>query len=332
MQENLKIMSNDFSDRDRGKTLIITEGPAEVDILKKIFTSFPKMKIKDADIIVYRSNIYKLYKKIIKEYGEHFYQDDVDIPYVISKDSGEKEYRKRDFINIFLIFDFEAQDSGYEYSKLEKLLECFKESTDNGKMYINFPMLESYMHILSFDQNEYNMLRIDRNAIKKGKYYKTLVSRNSIVKPYFVFEDDISGFLKKNKADISDENRALLIDSIKDSHSIPEFKSSIENFLDKKNGSSFQKYMEHKLPDLFHNNVSYNDYLHKLLIRLIILNIEKGLFLLNKHDNWMLNYNSFNLEEITAVISDALREYGYIYVLNCMLYIVPDYNIKLLEC
>ena len=51
------------------------------------------------------------------------------------------------YSDIILIFDFDPQDDLFTSKKIEEMLEYFKESSDMGKLYINYPMVESFYHM-----------------------------------------------------------------------------------------------------------------------------------------------------------------------------------------
>lgn len=72
--------------RNRGQHLFIVEGSHEKnELLNLLLQCFPEMNIKYENIVIYGTNIYDLYARIVKEYGEDWADTDVDLPYVISK-------------------------------------------------------------------------------------------------------------------------------------------------------------------------------------------------------------------------------------------------------
>lgn len=92
--------------RKRGKTLLIVEGNHEKnELFQVIFRSFPELSICMDDVWIYGTNIYVLYEEIVKEYGENWGEDDIDLPLMISTQKNRPKQYKDDFTNIFLIFD-----------------------------------------------------------------------------------------------------------------------------------------------------------------------------------------------------------------------------------
>ena len=52
-----------------------------------------------------------------------------------------------DFSEVYLFFDYDFQNKNLELSEinsqLTEMLDFFSDETDNGKLYINYPMIES---------------------------------------------------------------------------------------------------------------------------------------------------------------------------------------------
>lgn len=133
------------------KTLVITEGYAErVPLLKDLCALFPELNIDyNADTIVYETNIYILYDLLAEEYDLNI-DTDIDLPFVLSnanhlKQKLSKKLYKEYFTDIILCFDYEIQDPKFDPEKLMKLQELFNDSTDNGKLYLNYPMHEFFL-------------------------------------------------------------------------------------------------------------------------------------------------------------------------------------------
>ena len=143
--------------RKRSQNLLIVEGKHEKDeLFKLLFQCFPEMKISRDDIWIYGTNIYMLYDDIVKEYGEQWEKDDIDLPFVISKKQGMVPLRyKEDFTNIMLVFDYERHDTNFSEDKIIRMQKSFMDSTDMGKLYINYPMVESLKYTKQMPDNEF---------------------------------------------------------------------------------------------------------------------------------------------------------------------------------
>ena len=62
-----------------------------------------------------------------------------------------KSYKRNDFAEIYLFFDYDGQSNKADDSKLNRLLNFFNEETDKGKLYISYPMVESLKHIINHE-------------------------------------------------------------------------------------------------------------------------------------------------------------------------------------
>ena len=77
-----------------------------------------------------------------------------------------------------MIFDFDPQDSQYSTEKLDRLLRYFNNSTTNGRLFINYPMVESLFHISSWNESQdvFNNRYIKKDNLLN---YKSIVDKES---------------------------------------------------------------------------------------------------------------------------------------------------------
>lgn len=185
--------------RKRRQNLLIVEGKHEKDeLFGLLFGCFPELKISADDIWIYGTNIYKLYDDIVKEYGEEWEDDDIDLPFVISKKHGTIPLRyKEDFTNIFLVFDYERHDANFSEDKIIRMQKCFIDPADMGKLYINYPMIESYQHLCSLPDENYGERKIPV-SLQPGKEYKSLVRKGSIIGKFIEFPHKINDLLEEH--------------------------------------------------------------------------------------------------------------------------------------
>lgn len=159
--------------------LIITEGSqTEPKLLKQLSRCFPALD--NFEIYSYKTNIYDLYS-----YLEEYLINDNDIDGDILQILMERELNdskrlvlQKHFSDILLIFDFEPQDHRYNFKNLQVLLNVFNESTENGKLYINYPMVESFRHFKSLNDEEYIERKV---ALKDISKYKSLSANESCI-------------------------------------------------------------------------------------------------------------------------------------------------------
>ncbi|WP_432648325.1 hypothetical protein [Mitsuokella sp.] len=81
------------------------------------------------------------------------------------------------YTDILLIFDFDPQDNRYHADKLKKLLAIFTDSTEMGRLYINYPMVESFFHFRSLEDQSFLDEMFTLEQIQSGGAYKAYVNR-----------------------------------------------------------------------------------------------------------------------------------------------------------
>ncbi len=146
--------------RKRSQNLLIVEENHEKNkLFWLIFKCFPEININMDEVWVYGTNIYQLYDDIVKEYGEQWAieNEDIDLPFLISKKKKMESLRyKEDFTNIILVFDYERHDIHFSGDKINRMQSCFIDATDMGKLYINYPMIESYQRLCKLPDEGYS--------------------------------------------------------------------------------------------------------------------------------------------------------------------------------
>ena len=119
---------------------------------------------------------------------------DIDLPFVISrKQSPDSLKYKYDFTNIFLVFDYERHDPNFSESKILSMQRKLSDAADMGKLYINYPMIESYQHLKSLPDPEYRNRKIPVN-LRPGSEYKSLVSKETVISNVVDFPRRINDF------------------------------------------------------------------------------------------------------------------------------------------
>lgn len=170
--------------------LFIFEGKCDsrfFESLKKLF--FPKET--EVFVCTYNSNIYCLYSKL-KEYDTSVNVtssgNTVTILNEILRKKGDNtlaEISDTDISEIYLFFDYDFQESGLTLEEnnlhLSEMLEYFNEETANGKLYINYPMVESIRYTQELPDKDYLNYEVTRNECHgfksmaaKFSFYKSL--------------------------------------------------------------------------------------------------------------------------------------------------------------
>lgn len=331
--------------RQRGRSLLIVEGKHEKDeLFWLVFKCFPELNIKMEDIWIYKTNIYKLHADIVKEYGNDWSRDeiDVDLPFVISKkEHPETICYRNDFTNIILVFDYERHDPEFSEEKILEMQQCFVDSTDMGKLYLNYPMIESYLHLKSIPDEGY-LKRCIPVSLQPGDRYKELVKYESIIRKTIVFPHKIDDLLKGKKYQVSNaDKRHECCNEILEL-SDNTFEQKLEEILHIVGDEKKEMTLKYQLKDWILKigytceNMTYWKYMRKVFQEIVYHNIRKA----DKIQNENINENDIrkqferiDLSQILNIQNQVSRneQTGFIWVLSTCILFIPDYNFKLAE-
>lgn len=157
--------------------LIITEGaktePKLFRQLARVFTQFNKF-----DVYSYNTNIYDLYD-YLQDYLSVDGEIEGDFLQILKERESSIEKKKllsQNYSDILLVFDFDPHDHRYDFCKLMFLMHYFSESTENGKLYLNYPMVELFKHFSGLKDFNYIERKID---LKDIPCYKKIVAKES---------------------------------------------------------------------------------------------------------------------------------------------------------
>lgn len=332
--------------RQRTRTLLIVEGHHEKEkLFWLLLKCFPEINIKFEDILIYGTNIYDLYQHIVGEYGENWDDGsyDVDLPHIVSKKQNIcPVLNKRDFTNIILIFDYDRHDPNFSEDNLTRLQNYFAEASEEGQLYINYPMIESYQHISGIPDSDFEELQISV-TLQPGQKYKnmtkdTFVSR-LVQLPQKMFE------ILNDRFKLDDEGlckrciEALL--NIKSTNNLLE---QIEGILQVGLNGSHLVTARYQMADLIQRTgfaalgLTYYEYARYVLNQIILHNIRKsnklqnGIYDIN-NDEYRDTFLSIDWSKILDIQNSASRDpvIGIIWVLNTCVTFVPEYNFGLLS-
>jgi hypothetical protein len=187
-------------DKAKTKILILVEG-SKIDkrLMKHLFLLYGI----DAkyEIVSYNTNIYVLY-------NEMFYDgkpEDMDILQVLKaheSNGDKKRVFDQEFTDVLLVFDLDPQDPQFSEDKICAMMSHFTESTDMGKLYLNYPMIEAFYHMKSIPDPEYND-RVATLGELRGHTYKQRVhaeNRNHDYAKFAVTREECSIVIEQNIA------------------------------------------------------------------------------------------------------------------------------------
>lgn len=137
-------------------------------------------------IYSYEANLHMLASRLEKDY-EDFEDDELDILLFLKsyeQDEEKKKLFEMKYTDVFLIFDFEPQHPDKHYETIRKMLSYFNSSEEHGKLFINYPMMQSYRHLQTLPDMSFFSSVVKKEDFKK---YKEIVSTES-------FNNDVSSY------------------------------------------------------------------------------------------------------------------------------------------
>ena len=127
------------------------------------------------DIVSYKTNIYGLYEIMFAE----GHPEDWDLLQLMKGRAKEDDKTIFDarYSDVVLIFDLEPQHPGFSEEKIREMVDYFVESSDMGKLYINYPMVESFYHMKSIPDPDYDSYEVSADEIYERGRYKSSVKK-----------------------------------------------------------------------------------------------------------------------------------------------------------
>ncbi len=179
----------------KSKILLIVEGEKEeLRILGKASHGLLSLIGAEYEIVSFANPIYELYDA----YQKGKYDDIVSyLRYEKGLQLPKNVLSKNAFSAIYLVFDFEVQDHKYSDEKIKQLLELFNNETELGKLYINYPMVESYYHLEKLPDNNYNDRVVDITNLN-GKKYKKMVYEATCLKKNLMTNRELCFIIMQN--------------------------------------------------------------------------------------------------------------------------------------
>lgn len=151
--------------------LFVFEGQErEVDI----FNALRQLYFGDEEVIVeftYNTGFHTLYKELKK--------NDMSLFRVLQEASKKRDidklggYKEDDFSEVFLVFDYDFHNKDVTLEQwnqnLKEMLDYFDDETKNGKMYVNYPMVESIRYTKELPDKDYYKYTVKRDECLKIK-------------------------------------------------------------------------------------------------------------------------------------------------------------------
>lgn len=218
------------------RVLIITEGKKENTLFKCIINKYFSKNDKNIEIHVFGTDIYKLYKNAIEEYGSLEYVNIIQVikEYAIKTNQNIDSLEGK-FTDLYLVFDFDYHIRANNKNELLiNMIEYFSDETDTekGKLYINYPMFEAIndnieenIYITKEESSKYKSICDSRAKIRD---YACLnkIEWNSIIAKHYCAVKKFLGkcdcckdrpsqkeILLKQISTLSQENKMLIINT-----------------------------------------------------------------------------------------------------------------------
>lgn len=315
----------------KGLTLVLVEGIDDKDpFLKSICHTFPELNIDyEADVFTFNTNLGKLYKDLVEEYGSDFVDLDVDLPVLLSRKYSQLAgLRKTNFKNILLFFDYDCHDPQFTEEKIQKLQALFSDPSDNGQLYINYPMLESYCDCVLDEKDKFMSSMIEPKELT-GKIYKPRAKKASNIYGIFKSENGLD-FLKEKL----DSNIFLKMPYSKNkNHCLEKIRNHVKAECPDYTQKDVNAIVGEIYSHLFNENMKYKENEKFLELRkrtiqkLVSYHLEKALVTV-QHQSVQ---EEIDLQKILSIQTKFLNEKNKIYILNTSILFVADYNPKLIE-
>lgn len=116
---------------------------------------------KPENIFYYEANIHRM---MMNTPPDEYVNGDYDTVQILREDAHNrnKSFPEGEFSDVFLIFDMDPHDQKYDGGKhLQDASIIFTESSERGKLFLNYPMMQSYKHICPDDDYLGKMVSID---------------------------------------------------------------------------------------------------------------------------------------------------------------------------
>ena len=129
------------------------------------------------EILSYNTNIYTLYREMFSD-GDPSSIDTLQNLKEHERDAEKKKLFDNRYSDILLIFDLDPQDPQFSGDKITEMAEYFTESSDMGKLYINYPTVEAFYHMKSIPDNDFGTYTSSMEELKSRQYKRRVNLEN----------------------------------------------------------------------------------------------------------------------------------------------------------
>ena len=153
----------------------------------------------DHELVSYNTNIYELYGQMFAN-GD---PDSIDLLQLLKEretDETKKKLFDDRYSDILLVFDLDPQDQLFSADRIIEMAQYFNESTDKGKLYINYPMVESFYHMKSIPDADYMSYTASMDELRDASYKQrvNIENRNHDYSKFAVNREECNTVIKQN--------------------------------------------------------------------------------------------------------------------------------------
>lgn len=156
------------------RTLFVFEGEGREKLyfqsLERAFFDGEQSRI----LVTFQNDIYELYKQLAADDDLNPYELIKELNPLAKNREALATLRRDQISQIYLFFDMEPHDDQYDSQKLLDMLTHFDNETENGKLFISYPMVEA---IRDIDDSAEYLNRTVKLEDCKGNIYKGLSAK-----------------------------------------------------------------------------------------------------------------------------------------------------------
>lgn len=183
---------------NKPKILFLVEGAkTDVRLMQKLLSVYGFDQ--KYEIVSYNTNIYTLYNEMFRDNDPA----DLDLLQVLKeheKDPRKKPLFDQSYSDILLIFDLDPQDPLFTSDKIQRMTEYFVESSDMGKLYLNYPMVEAFYHMHDIPDAHFNEYFATQEELSNGTYKQRVnqENRNRNYTKFAVTKEECNTVIQQN--------------------------------------------------------------------------------------------------------------------------------------
>lgn len=183
---------------EKSKILVLVEGKkTDYKLMERILRMYGIGE--SHEIVSYNTNIYTLYNQMFRD-GD---PESVDILQILKEhevDPAKKKIFDYRYSDILLIFDLDPQDPAFTAEHILEMVSFFVESSDMGKLYLNYPMVEAFYHMKDIPDAAYNSYTVTLEELRNRKYKERVnrENRNHNYSKFATTKEECSTVIQQN--------------------------------------------------------------------------------------------------------------------------------------